>query len=160
MCVGFNNPIISTQYVIRWTGLVLRSLPYLLDYQVLLFIGTECGVYGTVSEYITILSTTELATCNAQNSSLNGKICPISSCYFLQNKMSSKAFVRCVPQFCAMDPLKRLNIWSHTIMNLCRVIRYNLLLVSVSPKETYLNIFSLNIHHCFYHNSQSILDVA
>jgi len=34
--------------------------------------GTECGVYGTVSEYITILSTTELATCNAQNSSLNG----------------------------------------------------------------------------------------
>jgi len=34
--------------------------------------GTECGVYVAVSEYISILSTTELATCSAQNSSLNG----------------------------------------------------------------------------------------
>ena len=36
--------------------------------------GTECGVHGAVSDYIAILSTTQLATCNAQNTSLNGKV--------------------------------------------------------------------------------------
>ena len=34
--------------------------------------GTECGVHGAVADYISILSTTELATCNAQHVSLNG----------------------------------------------------------------------------------------
>ena len=34
--------------------------------------GIECGVHGAVSDYIAILSTTELATCNAQHASLNG----------------------------------------------------------------------------------------
>ena len=38
--------------------------------------GTECGVHGAVSEYISILSTTELATCKAQNASLSGQFPP------------------------------------------------------------------------------------
>lgn len=42
--------------------------------------GTECGVHGAVSEYITVLSATELATCNAQNASLSGQCPPLSVC--------------------------------------------------------------------------------
>ena len=48
-------------------------------FQALLFLrltcagaGTECGVHGAVADYISILSATELATCNAQHVSLNG----------------------------------------------------------------------------------------
>ena len=53
--------------------------------------GTECGVHGAVADYISILSTTELATCNAQHVSLNGGLsrqhqvsrvtCHVSTCH-------------------------------------------------------------------------------
>ena len=53
--------------------------------------GTECGVHGAVADYISILSTTELATCNAQHVSLNGGLsrqhhvsrvtCPLVMCH-------------------------------------------------------------------------------
>ena len=32
--------------------------------------GTECGVYRGVAEYVSVLTTTELATCTAHNTSL------------------------------------------------------------------------------------------
>ena len=35
--------------------------------------GTECDVYSAVAEYVTILTTTEVATCNAHTVSLAGE---------------------------------------------------------------------------------------
>lgn len=35
--------------------------------------GTECDVYKAVAEYVTILTTTEVATCNAHTVSLAGQ---------------------------------------------------------------------------------------
>ena len=36
--------------------------------------GTECDVYRSVAEYVTILTTTEVATCNAHTVSLAGQL--------------------------------------------------------------------------------------
>ena len=36
--------------------------------------GTECDVYSAVAEYMTILTTTEVATCNAHTVSLAGEL--------------------------------------------------------------------------------------
>ena len=48
--------------------------------------GTECDVYSAVAEYVTILTTTEVATCNAHTVSLAGelKIFSSLSCRFSQ----------------------------------------------------------------------------
>ena len=35
--------------------------------------GTECDVYSAVAEYVTILTNTEVATCNAHTVSLAGE---------------------------------------------------------------------------------------
>ena len=58
----------------------VRSTHYLssVTFTIICIAGTECGVHGAVSEYITVLSATELATCNAQNASLSGQ-CPPKS---------------------------------------------------------------------------------
>ena len=45
----------------------------ILIMRMMMMSGTECDVYSAVAEYVTILTTTEVATCNAHTVSLAGE---------------------------------------------------------------------------------------